>query len=85
MSTNTLPDYAGQNQSFDSSDAVLQHIDSLLSLVSHASFQSQPDRSTTYQQRREGYLRILKMRQALSNIETDLKADGLFEGLEKGV
>jgi hypothetical protein len=33
MSTNTLPDYAGQNQSFDSSDAVLQHIDSLLSLV----------------------------------------------------
>lgn len=67
MSINTLPDLAGQNQSFDSSDAFLQRIDSLLSLVSQASFPSQPDQSTyvydgdikTGQPRREGYLRIL--------------------------
>lgn len=72
----------------------LQRIDFLLALISQAQTQ-------IGQQRVEDYQRVLnqiretdvhnhgklppKMRQALDNIEADLKADGLFEGLGKEV
>lgn len=72
----------------------LQRIDSLLALISQAQTQIGQQRVEDYQrvlnQIRETYVHNHgklppKMRQALSNIEADLQADGLFEGLEKEV
>jgi len=72
----------------------LQRIDFFLSILSQAQTQISQPRVEDYQrvlnQIRETYVYNHgklppKMRQALDNIEADLKADGLFEGLEKEV